>query len=403
VKDTGPGIPIEQLDHVFDRFYQAEATYEHHQKGSGIGLALSKELVELHHGTIEAKSKRGYGSEFIVRLPKGAKHLKPEMLESINNDSNAGEVAAKTQFNGEAETDHPELISSLELLMEEPDGSTAAEMPDGYDILAEEAGEGEREDENVRETKSIILVVEDSADLRNYIRGALETDYRVIEASDGSEGIEKALEVIPDLIISDVMMPNTDGYELCANLKKNVNTSHIPIVLLTAKAAEDDILEGFETGADDYVTKPFSTAILTARIKNLIQLRKRYQTDLNREMTLKPVQLKSAPIDKEFLKDLKAVIEEHLDNPDFSVEELSNKLYMGRTSLYRKIQALSGETPTDFIRTYRLKRAAELLRSSNKSVIDIAFDVGFSSATYFTKCFKKQFHQLPKEYQKNNM
>jgi DNA-binding response OmpR family regulator len=243
--------------------------------------------------------------------------------------------------------------------------------------------------------KSIILVVEDSADVRDYIRGSLEPLYSVAEAKNGREGIERAQELIPDLIVSDIMMPEKDGYELCRVLKNDRITSHIPIILLTAKASEENIIEGLETGADDYVTKPFSTRILCARIKNLIDLRRHLQDTLNREMTFQPDKISVSPIDKEFLHDLQAVIEENISDPDFSVEELSKKLYMGRTTLYRKIQALSGESPTDFIRSYRLKRGAELLKKNFGSVLEVAFEVGFSSANYFTKCFKKKFHQLP--------
>jgi CheY-like chemotaxis protein len=278
----------------------------------------------------------------------------------------------------------PETIAEEE--EDGKEGETGLEA--GYD-LESEAG---------ADKKNIILVVEDSADTRDYIRGSLEPLYTVMEAKDGREGIEKAREIIPDLIISDIVMPETDGFELCRILKGDVNTSHIPIVLLTAKASEESVVEGLETGADDYITKPFSTKILSARIKNLIDLRRQLQQTFSREMTLQPVKMEVSSIDKEFIKELNAAIEKNLPDPDFSVEEMCNRLYMGRSTLYRKIEALSGETPGDFIRSYRLKRGAELLKGGSVSVLEVAFEVGFSSATYFTKCFKKKFNQLPSEY-----
>jgi AraC-like DNA-binding protein len=193
-------------------------------------------------------------------------------------------------------------------------------------------------------------------------------------------------------------MPGVDGYELCRVLKNDVKTSHIPIILLTAKAAEESIIEGLETGADDYITKPFSTRILIARIQNLIDLRRQLQQTLNRQMTLQPTKISVSAIDQEFLKDLQHVIDENLSEPEFNVDQLCRKLYMSHATLYRKIHALTGGTPTEFIRSYRLKQGAELLKKGAASVLEVAFKVAFSSANYFSKCFKKKFHQLPTEY-----
>ncbi|NIM15492.1 MAG: response regulator, partial [Candidatus Aminicenantes bacterium] len=246
--------------------------------------------------------------------------------------------------------------------------------------------------------KDIVLVVEDSVDMRQYIKNALEPQYNVEEAVDGREGIQKAQEIIPDLIISDIMMPEIDGYELCRVLKTDRTTSHVPIILLTAKAAEENIIQGLETGADDYITKPFNTRILLTRIKNLIDLRRHLQQTIDREMMLQPTKIAVSPVDKEFMEELKTVIETNISDPDFSVEELSKKLYMSHATLYRKIQAITGESPRDFIRSYRLKRGAELLKSSYGNVGDVAFEVGFSSTSYFIKCFKEKFQQLPSSY-----
>ncbi len=376
VCDTGPGIPREQLANIFDRFYQADTTHEHLQKGSGIGLAIAKELVELHHGTIEVHSREGEdsGTEFIVRLPMGDAHLEPAEIVERPGPPSPGKIPAE--------------ISRFEQREKE-----------GEDMEADEDTDIETGMDVDLQGKDIILVVEDSPDMRQYIKGALEPLYRVAEATDGREGIEKAGEFIPDLIISDIMMPEKDGYELCRALKNQRETSHIPIILLTAKAAEENIIEGLETGADDYITKPFNTKILCARIKNLIDLRRHFQETIHREMTMKPVQKSVSQIDKEFVRDLQEVIKKNISDPEFNVEDLCKRLYMGRTTLYRKILALTGEPPTEFIRSYRLKRGAELLKKGMSSVLEVALEVGFSSANYFSKCFKKKFHQLPSSFQ----
>jgi DNA-binding response OmpR family regulator len=359
---------VEQLDHIFDRFYQAEGLAEHVHKGSGIGLALAKEVVTLHHGEIFVHSEKGKGSEFIICLPLGDSHLKP------------GEISDQPVKPHEHKAPRDILGISPAVEEEEEDVSETLETP----------GPAQ---------KDIILIVEDNADVRAYIRGPLQSLYRVEEAKDGEEGIRKAQEIIPDLIISDILMPGIDGYELCRVLKNDLRTSHVPIVLLTAKASEESIVQGLETGADDYITKPFNTKILIARIKNLIDLRRQLQETFKREMTLQPVKMSVSEMDKEFLNDLQAVIDRNISDPEFSVEELCRKLYMGRTSLYRKIHALSGETPKEFIRSYRLKRAAELLKKKPGTVLEVSFEVGFSSSSYFAKCFKEKFHQLPSDYQ----
>jgi signal transduction histidine kinase/DNA-binding NarL/FixJ family response regulator len=377
VFDTGIGIPEAQLPHIFDHFYQVDVSHshEHKYKGSGIGLALTKELVTLHHGDIDVRSREGQesGTEFILRLPMGKEHLKPDQIIDDSRPESTFEPVSSGEI--------PALYMAV---VEEKEKEESDEDKD-IDLEAHE--------------KNIILVVEDSADVRNYIRGSLEPLYTVVEAVDGREGIKKAEEIIPDLIISDILMPEVDGYELCRVLKKDVKTSHIPIILLTAKASEESIVEGLETGADDYITKPFNTRILYARIKNLIDIRRQLQLRFDREITLHPPKLSVSNVDKDFIKDLQGVIEANLSEPDFNVEELVKKLYIGRTTLYRKIQALFGASPTDFIKSYRLQRAAELLKSDFGSVTEVAFEVGFSSRTYFTKCFKEKFRQLPSEFQ----
>jgi signal transduction histidine kinase/DNA-binding response OmpR family regulator len=374
IGDTGPGIPRDQLAHIFDRFYQSDSTFEHHQKGSGIGLAIAKELVELHQGRIDVHSHEGKGTEFIIRLPMGKAHLKPEEIVEISTPPSPRKTPAEI----------PGLYMN--------GGENVEPEPEAMDTDNREIS---------LTGKDIVLVVEDSADVREYIKGSLETHYHVVEARGGQEGIRKAQEIIPDLIISDVMMPETDGYKLCRQLKNNVITSHVPVILLTAKASEENIIRGLETGADDYITKPFNTRILCARIKNLIDLRRHIQETLNREMTLQPAKISVSQIDKRFLTKLKEAIEKNIADTEFNIDQLCRILDMSQPTLYRKIHALTGESPTDFIRTCRLKRGAELLKDNFGSVLEVAFEVGFSSASYFTKCFKKKFHQLPSTYKES--
>ncbi len=375
INDTGIGIPPQQLDQIFDRFYQGGAPVEKFRKGSGIGLALSKELTQLHHGDITVSSKVGVdsGTQFVVRLPMGKDHLLPrELVEEPLLLDTTQKIDAQL---------NPELLQSFE-------ETTAPE--DMESIASKDSPKEEIE-------KPIILVIEDNTDLRYYIRSSLESDYKVIEAKDGKEGLDMAMTIIPDLVITDIMMPEPDGYQVCKTLKTHMNTSHIPVVMLTAKTSEESIVQGFQTGADDYITKPFSTRALSARIKNLIELRRSLQLHMNRELVLQPTQIKVSEIDREFLADLKKVIEKNISEPELNVEHLSKLLFMSRTTVYRKILALTGVTPTDFIRSYRLKKAAQLLKSGNTTITEVAFEVGFSSRAYFTKCFKEQFQQLPSD------
>ena len=373
VCDTGLGIARDQLVHIFDRFYQSDSTYEHHQKGSGIGLAIAREIVDLHHGKIDVHSRENKGTEFIIRLPMGDAHLQPEeIVESL-----------------EIPYQHKEPAEIPGLLAREkqrgvPD-DVKTETDDGIETLVTE--------------KNIILVVEDSADVRDYIRGSLEPLYEVVDAKNGREGMQKAQKIIPDLIISDIMMPEVDGYELCRQLKNDVRTSHIPIILLTAKASEEGIIRGLETGADDYITKPFNTKILCARIKNMIDLRSQLQFKLKRQMRLQPAEISVTSFDEEFYQEMETVIEKNLSDPEFKVEQLGKKLYLSRATLYRKIMALTGEPPYQFIRSYRLKRAAQLLKANFGNVTEVAVEVGFTNMAYFTQCFKEEFHQLPSTYQ----
>jgi signal transduction histidine kinase/DNA-binding response OmpR family regulator len=393
IRDTGIGIPADRLSYIFDRFYQVENDEQREQNhiGTGIGLALTKELLALHHGTIDVHSSEEEpgGTEFILRFPLGKEHWQPGEIVELPGEAAGYEISP--QFT--------ELYSGVKSKKTPGDREAVAEDSAALGIEPDPTGKNaETGDESAPNKKEIILIVDDNAGMREYIRGPFEPHYTVVEAEDGLQGIEKAHEIIPDLIISDVMMPGADGFELCRKLKKDVNTSHIPIILLTAKAGEESTIRGLETGADDYITKPFSTRLLSVRIRNLIDLRSRFQEKMQRRMKLQPAEISVSSVDETFLEELQGLIEKNLGDEEFNVDRLAKKLYMSRSNLYRKIQALTGETPVEFIRSYRLKRAAQLLQAGFGNVTEVAFAVGFSNTSYFSKCFKKKFHSLPSDY-----
>ncbi|MCP5052245.1 MAG: response regulator [bacterium] len=371
VHDTGTGIPSDQLPHIFDRFYRGDSGHEYRHKGTGIGLALARELVELHHGEIEvhSSSQPGHnrGTEFILRLPMGNAHLQAEEIVEVENKNNK------------------------KLLQEAQEGGFLEKSPPGRRRQS-------NKDEPGKKGKPLILVVDDNHGVRTYVRGILEEHFNIKEAENGKQGFDKAVEIIPHLVISDVMMPEMDGYELCAQLKKDIRTSHIPVILLTAKASETNIVEGLETGADDYIIKPFNAPILVTRVKNLIRLRRQLQQKIQEDMILQPGEISVSSLDREFIKELQAIIEENLGDPEFNMEQLAKSLYISHSTLYKKVEALTGQSPQLFTRSYRLKRAAQLLKADFGNVTEVAFEVGFSNTSYFTKCFKEKFHCLPSEY-----
>jgi DNA-binding response OmpR family regulator/anti-sigma regulatory factor (Ser/Thr protein kinase) len=361
IADTGIGIPTEELPRVFDRFYQVDASQTREHEGSGIGLALTKELVELHHGSISVKSEAGKGTEFTVRFPLGREHLKDDEI------------------------------------VDRPEGSDVTfRQPEVVPVIPSDVAE--KPEEKDASVKPIVLIVEDNADVRAYMREYLVTGYEVQEAHDGSEGIEKAKEIIPDLIISDVMMPKKDGYELCRTLKLDEKTSHIPIILLTAKAGTENKIEGLETGADDYLTKPFDAKELLVRVKNLIDLRQKLRERFGKLLiSLSPDQAPVKSVDKTFLDKLRVAIEKNMSREDFTVEELAGEAAMSRAQLHRKLVALTGDSAGDLIRSFRLQRAKEMLENRGGTVAEIAYAVGFSSPAYFTKCFREQFGVVPSD------
>ena len=361
VQDTGIGIVEEQISKVFDRFYQSENSRWRKNKGTGIGLALVKDLVELHEGTIDLKSISGVGTEITVLLPVEHK--------SMRQDS-------------EME------VPALEPI--DPDLEVAVE----FDKPAQKLTEEEVNAQN------IVLVIEDNDDIRNFLRLTLEPTFRVFDAIDGETGIEKATEIIPDVIVCDVMMPGKDGFEVTKILKKQEKTSHVPIILLTAKAGVENRITGLETGADAYVPKPFSSDELHARINNLIDGRKKLKEKYSRSLLVRPEVVAEPSMEEKFLLRVKAVVEEHLDDENFSVEELSKKVGMSRAQLHRKLIALTGKSASRFVRNYRLEHAYQLLEKKVGTVSEIAYRVGYSSPAYFTKCFTEDFGISPSQVKK---
>ena len=362
VKDTGIGIPADKLEKVFDRFYQVDSSHTRGYEGSGIGMALARELVELHKGKISVQSIEGRGTTFTVTLPLGKDHLNKEDITEIQYTSEKqmlSDIVVSGENNGEGE--------------EEKASASAFDQP-------------------------VVLIVEDNADMRNYIRKTLSTQYQIVEAENGKEGVKKAEETVPDLIISDIMMPEMDGYRLCELIKTNEVTSHIPVILLTAKADRESKIAGLTTGADDYLSKPFDGEELKLIIRNRIEQRRTMRERFSREITLEPRQISITSLDEQFIAKVLGIIEAHMDDEAFSIDALSREAGFSNMHFYRKIKALTGQTPSQFLRTIRLKRAAELLARNSDNVTQIAYSVGFNSLSYFNKCFKEQFGVTPGQF-----
>jgi len=358
VQDSGRGIPEEELAQVFNRFYQGKQYYADEQ-GTGIGLALTKELVELHSGKIWAESKQG-GACFILQLP---------LVAAADNEEVVARSAVKPDDENIATTISP--VSSGE--------------NNGNDKFQENAN------------RPAILIVEDSEDLRNYIKNHLAVNYEIIETENGQKGLEKAIATIPDLVITDWMMPEMDGITLCHQLKTDERTSHIPIILLTALASDEAKFRGLETGADDYLTKPFDNRELQIRIRNLIESRKQLRERYSRELHLGPKKVQVTSMDEKFLEKVMLAVETYMGDPDFSMEKFGQEVSLSRMQLHRKLKALTGESPGDFLRTMRLQRARRLLESKAGNVSEIAYEVGFNNLSYFSKCYREQFGIAPNE------
>lgn len=333
-------------------------------------MALTKELIELHNGEIKVKSEEGMGTEFIIHLPLGNLIEEKEKLVELPENNTLSQ-----NFNIEHQ------ISSIE---HQASSIEPALPEDRYQAASNE----------------IILIVEDNYDVRNYIREQIEIDYKIIEAQNGEEGILKAQENIPDLIITDVMMPKIDGYKFSKKIRSDEKTSHIPIIMLTAKAALDNKIEGLEIGIDAYLTKPFSAKELIARIKNLIIQRKELRNKFGRATIIKPSEVSAVSIDQKFLEKIIKTVEDNFDNEYFSVKILSERTGMSVSQLNRKLNALINQPAGKLICSLRLQRAADLLKQNAGNVAEICFKVGFNDQAYFSRTFKKQFGISPSEYKK---
>ena len=371
IKDTGIGISKDEIPKLFDRFYQVDSSFTKEHEGTGIGLALTKELVELHHGSISVESERdnpGIGTkgwtEITIRLPVGKDHLKIEEIQEDGKDRQ--EFLVNEQF---------------PLLKEDEKKSNI-----GAEIISS------------KEDKTIILIVEDNYDMREYIKESLVEGYIVEEAVNGEQGLRKSENIIPDLIISDMMMPKLDGNEMTRILKNNEKTSHIPVIILTAKSGQESKLEGLQTGADDYLTKPFDIRELKIRIENLIKIRKKLQEKYGKG---EPVHIhdekKLRKIDEQFLDKVLKIINEHISDENFSIEDFSSEIGMSRTQLHRKLKALVGKSASQYLRSVRLLKAKKMIEEEKGNISEIAYSVGFSSPAYFSRCFKEEFGYPPSD------
>ncbi|MFO7526014.1 MAG: hybrid sensor histidine kinase/response regulator transcription factor, partial [Ignavibacteriaceae bacterium] len=370
ISDTGIGIPEHKLENIFDRFYQADDSSQRSYGGSGIGLALVKELVDLHKWDINVESGEGKGATFTLIIPKSHHYL---------NDAE--------KVSGESIND---------LLNDDQNKSSA----NHFHGLIEGLNTGEMEGIS-QENKSSILIVEDSADLRKYLSALLQNDYVISEAANGEEGIKTANEILPDLIISDVMMPSMDGMQFCKQIKSEWKTSDIPIILLTAKASFESKLEGLETGADDYLTKPFDSRELFVRINNLLEQRKRIREKYNKELSPLPEINKLEPADNNLIRRAYDIVLMNLDKTNFSTDQLSKELFLSRSQLHRKFSEITGHAPGEFVRTIKLKHAAKMLLEKKLSVTQIAYAIGFSSPAQFSRAFSKHYNCTPSEYSSN--
>ena len=358
IADTGKGIPTEELPHLFERFYQAKGAIG----GTGIGLSLVKAYIDMHRGSVHAESVEGKGTTFVIELP----------------DSQPGYDPAK---------DAPAATQAKKGLVDDNYIAT--------DTTAQEATERITNAEDFDAERPLVLIIDDNNGMRAYLRSILQDKYNVSEATNGEQGLEKARREVPKLVVCDVMMPVMDGLEFTKRLKEDTATSHIPVVLLTARSLSEQRKEGYDTGADSYITKPFSGQVLLSRIENLmrsrIMLRSVFAGD--KQETEEEEKLNEA--DKTFVGRLRTAIQENLGDSDFSVERLGEEIGLSRVQLYRKVKALTGQTPVELLRKARLTKARQLLEKTEKSVSEIAYEVGFTSPSYFNKCFKDEFDINP--------
>ena len=359
VTDNGIGISSQDIKNVFNRFYKAESSSI--QEGTGIGLALVKELVELHHGSITVNSELNKGTRFDIKLP-----LNKELYKDV-------------------------IVEKKQKLKFEPKPLDMQKPEDKNDFEFEKTEDAPK-----------ILIVEDNIDLQRFIKENIGKQYSVFESANGIEGMEKSFELIPDLIISDIKMPEMDGIEFCQKIKNDERTSHIPVILLTARSTLENKLEGLETGADDYMTKPFKIQELQIRVSNLIEQRKKLRQRFRKEFLIEPKEIAITSSDEKFLTRILEILEHNYTNENFTADEFSKKAGLSRMQLHRKLSAVTDQSASEFIRNFRLKRAVNLLSVKKGNISEISFEVGFSNPSYFAECFKNLFGSSPSEFLSNS-
>lgn len=382
IEDTGQGIDQEKISHIFDRFYQVDASYE----GSGIGLATVKAYVELHGGIVRAQSIPGKGSRFTVTIP-------------CTNDEAVLAAAGNFEHKhpvGPAPHEPSTMAHLQEGMLQQPvveclsgqQQVTGCRMPLPAEVQSVQSNEG----------VPTILIIDDNEDIRSYVRILLGNEYAVEEAVNGQEGLARARQLMPDAVVCDVMMPVMDGWECCRRLKDEWQTSHIPVMMLTACTLDEQRIAGFDCGADAYISKPFSPEMFRARLRNLIANRRRLQAFFADKATIAMADV--SELDKGFAERFRALIEQNLGNSDLTVEDLATEMGLGRSQLYRKVKSLTGYSPVELLRVARLKKAAEILTRAEKTVSEVAYEVGFSTPSYLTKCFREYFGMSPSDYAK---
>jgi signal transduction histidine kinase/ligand-binding sensor domain-containing protein/DNA-binding response OmpR family regulator len=361
ISNTGKGIPKHLHEKVFERFYQISDSKNttNVNTGTGIGLALVKNMIELHHGKIKLESVPGKSTTFTILLPKNREEYSDEEIFDFTRD---------------ADRRTKELIKTVDVHNEE----------------------SVFEKQNSQQAR--ILIVEDNQELRDYLAGFLSKEYKVYTATDGLEGLERCKAKNPDLIISDVMMDNMDGLQFCKTVKSTPEISHIPVILMTALASVENKMEGYKTGADDYITKPFEPELLKIRIHNVLENLGKLKAEFGKNETVNLKELTISKIDEEFMNTVLDLLNQNLDNADFDIDCFSKSLGVSSSQLYRKMKGVAGVSPNEFIRTYRLRKAAKMITETNLSISEIAYNVGFNDSLYFSKCFKKQFGTSPSKY-----
>ena len=368
IRDSGPGIPENKMGQIFQRFYQAPVSVDERNLGTGIGLDLTRSLVELHHGSIQVHNNKGEkGCEFIVTIPLGYAHLKPEEILD----------------------EQPEEITPAATLVNDSDTAPITDEQPEVNPELPKVGRRQR-----------LVIVEDDEEIREFLKSELSSDYQVTTCPDGREGLSEVLHTIPDLVISDVMMPEMDGNTMCSKIKSNATTSHIPVIMLTAKSRDEDLLEGLEMGADAYIPKPFNMDILRRTIINLIHTHQMLQLKFGRNDQLEEQvdQIKVKSPDEQLLERVMKVINKNINNSDLSVDAIADEVGLSRVHLHRKMKELTGQTPHDFIRNIRLKQAANLLASHNMNITEVMYACGFNNAASFSTIFKKFYGMSPRDY-----